>query len=137
MEKLKEPVVLILQRGKGLDMTRGVLQHDRKTLCYTLEEPWRDNQKGVSCIPPGVYQVVRHGWEPDATTHFKRVWRLLSVPGREAILIHAGNTLADTEGCILVGMTPAPGGVGQSQAAVNMLRQVLPSAFTLEVRAYL
>jgi len=142
MEKLREPVHLVLQRGKANDIkTLGVIQHNGKTLVYTLEEPWRNNAPGnpnaetESCIPPGSYKVIRHGWEPNATTHFKRVWRLLNVPGRGAILIHAGNTTADTEGCILVGMAPSNGGVRDSVKALDYLRAILPeNGFTLEVR---
>lgn len=50
-------------------------------------------------IPEGNYLV-----EMKFSQKFK--WerpRLKDVPGREAILIHEGNTAADTKGCILVG----------------------------------
>lgn len=130
-----------LWRGKESPIgTLGTLTLLGKTLCYTLEEPWRNNAPGnphaetESCIPEGRYYCVRHGWEPDAKTQFKNVWRLLNVPGRSGILIHAGNTLKATEGCILVGLRPAPNGVAESQAALNMLRRTLPAEFWLEVK---
>lgn len=128
--------VVELWRGKETAIgTLGTLTLRGKTLCYTLEEPWRNNAPGnphaetESCIPEGRYYCVPHNG-----ARFKNVWRLLNVPGREAILIHAGNTLKDTEGCILVGMRPAPNGVAESQAALNMLRRELPPEFWLEVK---
>ena len=64
----------------------------------TLELPDRDNQKEVSCIPAGSYDVVKR-WSKKYKNHFM----LLDVPDREGILIHVGNYPRDTRGCILVG----------------------------------
>jgi hypothetical protein len=129
---------LVLKRTEsGPQGTFGTLSHNGKHLCYTLEDPWNDNQKRISCIPKGVYSVVRHGWAPDTKVKFKRVWHVLDVPNRDAILIHAGNTIDDTIGCILVGtargdIDKRPGIVG-SRAAVEMLRGYLDEKFTLQV----
>lgn len=129
------PTVELLRGKESQIGTLGTLNLAGKTLCYTLEEPWRNNAPGnpnaetESCIPEGRYYCVPHNG-----ARFKNVWRLLNVPGREAILIHAGNTLKDTEGCILVGMRPAPNGVAESQAALTMLRRELPAEFWLEVK---
>lgn len=76
---------------------------------FTLEEPWRNNAPRISCIPNGRYKCVPWGWGKNSTVKFKRTWLLENVPGRTAILIHAGNTTADTMGCILVGSTVAKG----------------------------
>ena len=68
--------------------------------CYTLERPWQDNRRDVSCIPAGTYKgrVL-------PSPHFGiDLPELLDVPGRDQILIHAGNTVDDTKGCILVGL---------------------------------
>ncbi len=102
---------------------------------YTLEEPWQSNQRRVSCIPVGTYLCTPHGWEPNSTKHFKRVWEVRNVPNRTAILIHAGNTLADTEGCILVGLDVGQFRVGRSRPAIEMLRQIIgerPFALTIQ-----
>jgi hypothetical protein len=125
---LKLPVYK-LWRGKSTERgTLGTISHMGKLICYTLERPWRNNERGVSSIPTGSYTVVPH-----SGPRFKNVWRLENVPGREAILIHAGNSIADTQGCILVGLQPSPNGVSQSQAALTMLRRILPEKFILEV----
>ena len=105
---------------------------------YTLEDPWRNNTRMVSCIPVGTYNVVPHGWEPDSTVRFKRTYRLLNVPGRTAILIHAGNSHADTHGCILLGfgLTIDQGltTLTESRAAVDLLRQTIGQGnFTIKI----
>lgn len=113
--------------------TFGMLHNkDGIPICVTLEEPWKDNQRKASCIPTGVYHCVTHNGEK-----FKGVWRLENVKDRDAILIHAGNTLDDTEGCILVGSRngslhgkPA---VLDSKNTLNQLRGILGDAFDLEI----
>lgn len=58
----------------------------------TLELPWRNNARGVSCIPKGSYRVV---WA--YSPRFKRyTYRLQNVPGRDGILIHSANLAGDT-----------------------------------------
>ena len=79
--------------------TMGELLVEGEHLCFTLEDPWLDNEPFKSCIPTGTYGVVL-----TLSTRFGREMpRLLGVPGRLGILVHSGNTDADTEGCILVG----------------------------------
>lgn len=78
--------------------TFGVLVHDFIAFALTLELPRRGNQHDVSCIPAGTYPC-----EPWHSPSKGDVIRILSVPGRDNILIHKGNTEADSLGCILVG----------------------------------
>ncbi|OAE37632.1 DUF5675 family protein [Agrobacterium tumefaciens] len=93
---------------------------------YTLEDEWRNNARGSSAIPVGTYRCVPHGWEPNSPVKFKRVWHLLGVPGRDAILIHAGNTHKDTLGCILPGLglqiTQLQSMVTDSRMAIDLMR---------------
>jgi hypothetical protein len=80
---------------------------------------------------------------PHNGPRFKDVWRLESVPGRSAILIHAGNTTQDIEGCILVGMNHGElqsKGFGNlravlsSRKAINLLRRHIgKNSFTLTI----
>lgn len=65
----------------------------------TLERPWLNNMRKISCIPNGLYLVtkrysLRHGH------HFL----IQNVKNRDSILIHRGNYVHQSEGCILVGM---------------------------------
>lgn len=128
--------MLVLQRGKGTILgTHGILLFEGKIVAYTLEEPWNNNQEFISCIPPGIYKLVRHGWEPNATTRKKRVWRLEKVPGRSGVLIHEANTLNDISGCIGVGAGFGPHGLKDSQKTLDELRKILPVETYIEVRA--
>jgi hypothetical protein len=65
----------------------------------TLELPWRNNQRNVSCIPSAFYNVI-----PRNAPKFGDHLHVLDVPGRTGILIHAGNWPREIEGCILVGL---------------------------------
>ena len=74
--------------------------------CKTLELPWRDNQRQVSCIPPGEYDV-----EMRLSNKYGRIYWVRKVPNRTYILIHSGNYAGDKSkgfkshvmGCILLG----------------------------------
>lgn len=96
---------------------------------FTLEEPWKNNQPGISCIPKGIYRCIPHGWESGTGLKQKRCWEIIKVPNRSAILIHSGNTIEDIEGCCLVGlqrdtMNGLPA-VLQSRNAMALLREII------------
>lgn len=75
----------------------GTLFVDGVKICSTLELPWRDNQDNTSCIPAGVYDLRKI-----KSPHFGIVFEVLNVKDREDILIHSGNNVEDTLGCILL-----------------------------------
>lgn len=87
----------------------------------TLELPWKDNAHKVSCIPDGRYNVIRY---PSPKRGYD-VPMLVGVKGRDSIEIHIGNTVEDTDGCILVGMQYGVRGIEQSVRAFNMLKEML------------
>jgi len=66
--------------------------------CQTLELPWKNNKRSISCIPEGEYEVVKRV-SPKYGEHF----HVTGVDGRSYILIHKGNYYTDIRGCILVG----------------------------------
>ena len=98
--------------------------------CDTLEPTWRDYKngaykvKGRSAIPEGRYAVVI-----SFSPKFKQ-WLpiLLGVPKFDGIRIHAGNTAADTEGCILVGKNREVGKVLDSRKWLYELKQKIVEA---------
>lgn len=102
-----------------------------KQIAVTCELPWNNNAVGESCIPEGEYDVIPHN-----SAKFPNCWEVL-VPDRTGILLHAGNTIEDTDGCILpgkvFGMVNDMEGVLHSREAMDYLRAVLPPKFRLRV----
>ena len=102
--------------------------------CDTLEPTWRDYEhgaykiKGKSAIPEGRYAVVI-SWSPK----FK-AWLPILLGGPEfnrqwqGIRIHAGNTVEDTQGCILVGRNQAVGRLYESRKWLYELKMKIVEA---------
>jgi hypothetical protein len=81
-----------------LNETFGILRCPNGRMLSTVELPWRGNARGVSCIPPGTYQVRLGSYKgryPDLEVQ--------DVPERDAIEIHAANLASELRGCIAVG----------------------------------
>ena len=85
--------------------TLGVIElgHSSSHKLWTLERPWQNNKQRVSCIPCGEYLCnYVPGDAPDRK--FTDVYELVDVPNRYAILIHPGNKVKDSLGCIMPGL---------------------------------
>ena len=97
---------LVLERNKSTlhSVTGKLLLLDNKNNLIlqlrTLERPWVFNERKISCIPSGTYLVKRH-----ISPKFGQCFKIQDVKGRSDILIHSGNVVKDTLGCVLVGLT--------------------------------
>lgn len=114
-------------------------------VCECAELPDRDNQRGISCIPRGLYRV---DYLPvSASGKYRDVYHVRDVPGRSGILIHRGNyvgdrslgLLADSWGCLLpclrVGVLGNQrAGLGSSSALNRLHKASCRAGFFLEVR---
>ena len=89
-------MVLVLTRTYFPEGTQGVLEWNGTIVCYTIELPWLENQRRISCIPEGFY-ILQQRYSPKFKWHL----HLMNVPGRDLILIHPAND-ANKEllGCI-------------------------------------
>ena len=132
--------ILHRQRLAGSPACLGRLSLDGHLLCDTLEPPShgltsatvpktiRDIKRlGRSAIPAGVYRLVL-GYSPRFSPRpfYKScggglVPRLLNVSGFEGVLIHCGNTVVDTCGCILVGRRADSSTLVESQKTYSRL----------------
>jgi hypothetical protein len=131
----------LVRQAQNEKQTEGTLTVFDKTsntsifTCKTLELPWKNNQRNVSCIPPGTYQVQKR-WTQDRQNHF----HLLNVPNRSFILIHSGNYYSHTLGCILVGedLTDINSDkfkdVVQSKVTLAKLNEILPKSFSITIQ---
>lgn len=67
---------------------------------YTVEDDWRMNLIGVSCIPAGAYLLRRTIY----LKHKYETFEITGVRGRKRCLIHPANTEEDVKGCVGVGL---------------------------------
>lgn len=94
----------------------------------SLELPWENNARNKSAIPIGRYVV-----EPRSSEKHGDHLLVCDVPGRESILIHAGNRPSDTEGCILVGLRNSDiDGDGKMDVAASKSAMTLLTQFVRE-----
>ena len=89
-------------------------------MCDTLENPWLDNQRNISCIPEGEYKVRLRLARESATRDYLHLL-VEDVENRSYILFHRGNTAKDTSGCILVGLGSKQDFVSNSVLAMDLL----------------
>ena len=82
----------------SLECSYGVLVYQFQPVCLTLEPPWKNNKPSISSIPTGLYRCARYG-----SKQYENTFQIMEVPNRTNILFHAGNTVLNTSGCILLG----------------------------------
>jgi hypothetical protein len=112
--KLLTPYIDILNKitnMKVITITRKIFNNketigelrsfDGKFGCSTLELPWKNNQRNVSCIPTGMYVGKKI-----FSLKFGNVYQIQNVLNRAGIYFHEGNYFFNTDGCILLGSSP-------------------------------
>lgn len=105
--------------------TIGKLAIDGVFFCYTLEDAVREQKiLGQTAIPESTYHVIL-----DESKRFgRKMPHILGVPGYEGVRIHCGNTEADTEGCVLVGMSRGVDEIHDSRREFDSLYARLEAA---------
>ena len=127
--------LLVLREPSSSTTTLGCLFVDGVWFAFTCEDVVREvpgqpvsawKVQGQTAIPAGTYPVV--------LSHSPRFGRTLpevrSVPGFTGVRIHAGNTAADSEGCLLVGFERGAERILKSRPALEALMARLHEAQT-------
>lgn len=148
--------ILVKRTDKTNKYTIGDLYIDNEYICNTLEDVDRGLKQtdsiehiqdvkvfGETAIPTGTYDIDMNTVSPK----FKdRIWAqpykgklpwLKDVPGYERVLIHVGNSVADTEGCLLCGNKESNGTLSSSTSMFHtVMRRLLsknePITITIE-----
>lgn len=103
----------------------------------TLELPWRDNERNISCIPEGEYLVKK--MPPTAKRKYEYFW-VQNVPDRDSILWHPGNYTSQIRGCLLPGESHtdmnADGiiDITNTTATLKILTALMPEKFKLTIK---
>lgn len=114
--------ILIIRENFTDKSTIGQLFLNGEKFCDTLELPFKNNQKNISSIPAGNYDVRLRLARESATRDYLHLM-IKEVPDRSYILFHRGNSAKDTEGCILVGRGIEQDFVKNSVLAMDLLMQ--------------
>ncbi len=119
---------LTLYRAYFNEGTNGTLFCSGKFLCHTIELPWNDNRRNISCVPEGEYQI-----EPRFSIRFKHHLILKNIKGRSFILFHPANdALKELKGCI------APvtylSGIGKGVYSKNAMQKLLSLVYQAKDR---
>lgn len=112
------------------DTDRGLTQY------MSLSEIKRKKIYSRTAIPTGTYDITMNVVSPRFSTRdiYKKncnggkLPRLLNVPGFDGVLIHIGNTAADSNGCLLVGKNSQVGKVLNSTNTFLALYKKLSEA---------
>ena len=112
--------LLLIRNTFSKKSTIGELFLNGERICDTLENPWQDNQRNISCIPEGVYPVRLRLPRESATRDYLHLL-VQEVPNRDFILVHRGNFPSQTQGCLLVGLGTEQDVVHNSVLAMDLL----------------
>lgn len=145
--------LFLLERVYLKDRTLGsIISPQGGIICKTLELPWLDNQRSVSCIKEGTFVVTLSGpvLQDDPSTEEDESggrhprpyshYIVHNVPGRSGILMHRGHTPSCSKGCITVGgrfgdFNTASPTIEDSGAKLQWMVENLPNKFRLLIEA--
>ena len=115
-------MVLFLTRQYFPEGTNGVLQSEGKVICKTIELPWKQNRRRISCIPEGEYFLQKR-----YSNKFQWHIEVCGVSGRSYILLHpANNARKELNGCIAPVTQHSGAGFGvMSRKAFNTLKDLV------------
>lgn len=132
---------LMLQRTHANALrTWGKLFADGVFICYTLEDSVREVRgqgvdvwkvKGATAIPSTNFVGQPYIITLENSPRFGAdTLTVNSVPGFVGVRMHAGNTEADTEGCVLLGQAVDAAGIvgGASRPAVQSVKNIVMHA---------
>lgn len=125
----------------GAEATTGILIVDGQRF-FSIEQPWRHNLEGQSCVPAGDYLLIpyyspKHGATWCLHAPALNIYGSQPVPpgGRSYCELHAANWSEQLRGCIALGLAGQPmfdpltgkvePAVEESQSAIAHLRQIL------------
>lgn len=101
----------------------------------SLELPWKDNTRSISCIPKGTYKVIT-----TYSNKFKKdMWLIKDVNKRDGIRIHSATYYSDLEGCIALGKSlkdiNSDGNLDilESREAIKIAKEHLGEEFELDI----
>ena len=120
MTKKKLINLLLIRDTFTKNSVIGELFLNGERMCDTLENPWKDNQRNISCIPEGNYKVRLRLPRESASRDYIHLL-VEDVENRSYILFHRVNTAKDTRGCILVGLGSEQDIVHNSTLAMDLL----------------
>jgi len=112
--------LLIIRDTFSEKSTLGKLFINGELFCDTLELPYINNERSISCIPAGRYKVRLRLARESATRDYLHLL-VKDVPDRDYILFHRGNTAKDTRGCVLVGQSREQDRVNNSRLAMDLV----------------
>jgi hypothetical protein len=112
--------LLIIRDTFTENSTIGKLFINGEFFCDTLENPYINNERNISCIPAGEYKVRLRLARESATRDYLHLL-VQDVKDRSYILFHRGNTAKDTRGCILVGQSREQDRVNNSRLAMELV----------------
>ena len=118
---------LLLTRSYFPRGTNGTIKvaGSEQVICRSIELPWKNNQRSVSCIPEG-----RYGLRSRFSQRFGLHLMLDSVKDRSLILVHPANdAVKELRGCIAPVTTITGEGKGSYSARAfnRLMNLVLPA----------